>query len=164
MKRLIAILAVVGLCFGVSGTAFALNSDTQTINFEVQAINELNIDDASVTLTVSTATAGLQPDQATDSSTYDITTNCGAESKKITAAIDTDMAAGLTLKINMTAPGDASSAGAVTLSSSAVDAVTAISAVAEADIAIAYSLDATVNAGVVASASKTLTLTIVDVE
>lgn len=161
MKRLLVILMAVGLCVGLSGMAMARDIDTQTINYQVTAINEINIDDASVTLTVSSATAGLAPDQATASTTYDITTNVTSPAtKKITAEINTNVDSGLTLQINVTAPTTGTSAGPQTLSATVVDVVTAISAVAQADIAIGYTLDATVAAGVVSSAQKTLTLTI----
>jgi len=157
-----AIVAALSVLF-IAGSVMAASSDTQTINYEVTAINEINIDTAAVTLTVNTAVAGSAPTQATDSETYDITTNVtGPATKKITAAIDTDMPAGLTLQINVTAPSTGTSAGAQTLSTTAEDVVTAISAVNESDIAINYTLDATVAAGVVGAAAKTVTLTIAD--
>ncbi len=145
-----------------AGNVFAANSDTATINYEVQAINEVNIDDASETLTVNAATAGSQPTAATDSGTYDITTNCAANAKKLTAAIASDMPTGVTLTMNVTAPTGASSAGAVTLSHTAADVVTSVDPVAETNIAISYSMSATVAAGVLSSSSRVLTLTLTD--
>jgi len=162
MKRLQYLMFSVLLLCVAATASFAASSDTITVNYEVQAINEINIDDASVTLTVSSATAGSAPTQATDSTTYDITTNCADNAKKITAAINTAMPSGLTLQINMTAPTGGASAGAVTLSTTAADAVTGIDAIAQSNIAAAFTLDATAAAGVVASASKTCTLTIAD--
>lgn len=167
MKKLLKKVLKVGLvgllALGLTvGAVMAADTADQTVNYEVQAINELNIDDASVTLTVSTATAGAQPDDATDSSTYDITTNAGAAAKMITGALNEALPTGLTLTINMTAPSGATSGGAMPVSNSPVNLVTLIDSVAQADIAIAYSLTATVAAGVVSSTSKTLTLTIVD--
>jgi hypothetical protein len=50
----------------------------------------------------------------------------------------------------------------VALSSTAVSAVTAIDAVAESNLTAAFTLDATLGAGVVSSASKTCTLTLAD--
>jgi hypothetical protein len=162
MRTLLLLAAMAGLSCLFAAAAFAAASDTITVNYEVTAINEINIDDASVTLTVSTATAGSNPDQANDTATYDITTNCAADAKKITAAINTDMPSGLTLRVNMTAPTGGTSAGAVALSSTAANAVTAIDAVAESNISMTFTLDATAAAGVVSSASKTCTLTIAD--
>jgi hypothetical protein len=156
------VLLSVAFAIGLASAAMAGNSDTITVNYAVSAINEINIDGASVSLTVSTTTAGANPDQASDSTTYDITTNCAANAKKITGAIGSDMGSGLTLKANMTAPTGGSSAGATALSSVAANLVTLIDAVAEANIALAFTLDATAAAGVVSSSSKTCTLTIVD--
>jgi len=115
----------------------------------------------SVTLTVDTATAGAQPNQATAATTYDITTNGGTDSKKITGVIDTVMATGLTLKATAAAPTGAISAGAQTLSTTAVDLVTGLEKVAVPGLALSFTLDATVDAGVVPLASKTFTMTII---
>jgi len=162
MKKLFVIMLAMGLCVFASQSVFAAANDTQTVTYEVTAINELNLDGATVELTVNSAVAGSQPTQATDSDTYDITTNCAENAKKITGAINTDMPSGLTFKVNMTAPTGGSSQGAVTMSETAANLVTAVDAVAESNIAIDYSLDATVAAGVVASANKTLIVTIAD--
>lgn len=152
---------LIALCVVLfSSAAFAASSDTITVTYEVQAINELNIDGASVTLTVNTATAGAEPTSATASTTYDITTNCASNAKKLTAAINSAMPAGTTLQLNVTAPSGGVSAGATTITTTAADVVTGIDAVAESDIAMNFTLAATVAAGVVGSASKTLTLTL----
>ncbi len=162
MKRLVAMMFALALMGLMAGAAFAGASDTISVVYEVTAINELNIDGASVTLTVNAAVAGAAPTQATDADTYDITTNCADNAKKITGVLDSAMPSGLTLQANLTAPSGASSAGATTLTDSAADLVTLIDAVSETNIAIAFTLDATAAAGVVGSASKTLTLTIAD--
>ena len=67
---------------------------------------------------------------------------------------------GLTLQVNMTAPAGGTSAGASTLSTTAVDVVTGITQLAQSGIAIGYTLDATPAAGVIASTSRTVTYTI----
>jgi hypothetical protein len=113
-------------------------------------------------LTITAATAGQDPTQVTDSATYDITTNCAADAKKVTAALDSAMPSGLTLQLNMTAPTGGTSPGAVTLSDVAADVLTALDAVSEANINMTFSLDATAEAGVVSSDSKTCTLTLTD--
>jgi hypothetical protein len=163
MKKVFKAAFLICFCtLMLSGLAFAGNSDTITVNYEVQAINEINIDGAAVNLTINSATAGAQPDQVTDSTTYDITTNCADNGKKLTAAIDTAMPANVTLRLNMTAPGGAVSAGAVVMTDSDADVVTGIDAVAQANINMTFTLDAMVGAHVVGSASKTLTLTLTD--
>ena len=162
MKHINVLATMVMVTLFMAGVSYAANSDTITLNYEVQAINEINIDDASVTLTVNTAVAGSQPTQASQASTYDITTNCATNAKKLTAAINTAMPAGLTLSLNVTAPTGGSSAGTTTITDVAADVVTGIDAVAESDITMTFYLDATTAAGVVSAASKTLTLTLVD--
>jgi len=154
-----ALAAAVGLL--TSGAVLAGASATQDITYEVTAINEISVSGDPGNLTVSTATAGSQPDAVTDSSTtYSITTN--ETGKKITAAIDTAMPANVTLSLTATAPSVGTSAGKQPLSDSAADVVTGITQVAESGIGLSYELDATVTAGVVESASKTVTLTIAD--
>ena len=156
----LTIMVIVGLF--MAGASYAGTSDTITLNYEVQAINEINIDDASVTLTVNTAVAGSQPTQVSQATTYDITTNCSTNAKKLTAAINTAMPEGLTLSLNVVAPSGGSSAGTTTITNVAADVVTGIDAVAESDIAMTFYLDATAAAGIIGAASKTLTLTLVD--
>ena len=162
MKCSLWILACVGL---VAGAVQAASSDTCTINFEVQAINELDITANSVSLVVNSATASGQPDQATANTTYAITNNTGASgaspTDKITGSINSDMPAGLTLKVTAGATTGGSSAGAVTLSSVAADLVTGVANVAEGALSLAFTLDATAAAGVVAADSRTFTMTIV---
>ena len=150
------ILATMALLATVGSVAQA-QSANQTVNFEVTAINQLSVGGA-VTLTVNTATAGSAPSAATTNSSYAITTN--GTNMKITAGLDADMPAGLTLTANLTAPGVGSSAGVKTLADADTDVVTGITQVNASGVAIAYSLSATLAAGVVSSASRTVTYTI----
>lgn len=151
-------LALALLIACTAGAASAAGTATQDVNYEVQAINELAVS-GSPSLTISTAVAGSAPTQATNaSSSYAITTN--QSSRKITAAINTAMPAGVTLKATLAAPSGATSQGAVTLGTVAVDAVTGISTLNESGKTITYTLDATAAAGVVALSSKTVTYTI----
>jgi len=157
MRRLL-VLTLAGGLLVLPSLAFAGSSATQTVTYQVQAINEVSASGNPAALVVSAAMAGSQPGEVTNTATtYAITTN---ETKKITAAIDTAMPANVTLKINLTAPTGGSSAGDVTLTAVAADVVTGVSQVAESGKTITYKLSATVAAGVVASATKTVTLTI----
>ena len=163
MSRFSMFVAAGALSLAVAGAAQAQGDKTatQTVTYEVQGINELSVSGNPGALTVSVATAGSQPTAATNATTtYSFTTNLAGG--KITAEIDTDMPAGLTLTANLQTPGGAAStAGAVTLSSVAVDAVTGIDKQVASAKTITYSLTANVSAGVVASATKTVTLTLV---
>jgi hypothetical protein len=152
-----AFLAAV-LVLGASGIAMAGATATQTVTYEVQAINELSVSSATASLAVNAAVAGSAPTAVTDASTtYAITTN---EAKKITGAIDTAMPTGVTLKVTLAAPAGGTSSGDVTLSAIAADLVTGIATLNESGKTITYNLSATSAAGVVASATKTVTLTI----
>lgn len=160
-RRAAAVMAI-GIAALTGSAAWAADSDTQTVNFEVQEINEIDIAGGAVTLTVSTATAGSQPTAANAASSYAITTNAGTDGKKITAALNTAMPANVTLQVSVAAPsGGSTSAGAVALTNSAVDVVTGIEAVAASAVAIDYTLSATVAAAPV-SGTKTVTYTLVD--
>lgn len=159
MKKAVIIIAI-GFAVMASGNAFAQTA-AQTVTYEVQAITEFSVSGNPSALVVNSATAGSQPDVATDASTsYNITTN--ESNKKITGSIDTAMPANTTLSVSVTAPTGGASAGSVDLTTTDQDLVTAISTVAESGLSISYSFSATVDAGTVASASKTVTLTVTD--
>ena len=146
--------------FLVSGGAFAAESADQTVTYEVTAINELAVSGDPGALTIDSATAGSEPDAVSDAtSSYDITTN--GSNKKITAVIDSDMPTGMVLSLTAASAGG-SGGGEQTLSTAAADVVTDLTEVAESGQTLTYGLSATVAAGVVASASKTVTLTISD--
>jgi len=149
------ILATMALLVGATSAASA--QATQTVSFQVDAINQIAFT-GSPSLVINTATAGSNPTAATAAATWAVTTNqTGA---KITASIGSAMPAGLTLTVNLGAPTGASSAGAQTLSTTAVDLVTSITKLAEGALSASYSLSATPAAGVVSSTSRTVTYTI----
>jgi hypothetical protein len=155
-KKQIGIAAVGAAALVFGAAAFASNSATQTVSYEVQAINEISTSGNPEALVVTTATAGQQPDMVSNAvTTYAITTN---QARKITASLESDMPSGVTLKANLASGG--TSAGDVVLSSTAADVVTAVGPIAESGKSITYKLSATVDAGVVASAAKTVTFTI----
>ena len=163
MKKLAATLCVLALVVSWGGIALAADNASQTVTYSVSAINEISVSGDPASLDITTATAGSDPNQVTDSSTtYSISTN--GTDKKITAELDTDVAAGLTLEINLADPdggGSATSAGDVTLTSSAADCVTSITGLAASAKTITYKFSATMAAGVVGSTGKTVTLTVV---
>jgi hypothetical protein len=150
-------LTTLALMLGTTSAAMAQTA-TQTINFQVDAINQIAFT-GSPSLVVNTATAGSNPTASNNSSaTWAVTTNqTGA---KITASIGSNMPAGLTLTVDLAAPAGAASAGAQALSTTAVDLVTSITRLAQASLGVTYSLSATAAAGVVSSTSRTVTYTI----
>lgn len=130
---------------------------TQDVNIAVNAISQIAVTGGAQTLTISTATAGSQPTPATASVNWAVTTN--QVNQKVTASIDANMPAGLTLQAQMEAPTGGLSTGPNALSTASVDLVTGISTLAEGALDLTYTLNANVSAGVV-STSRTVTYTI----
>ena len=90
MKTRLIIAAAMALVLGLSSLALAGSTATQSVTYEVQEINEISVSGDPGSLIINTATAGSEPNDATDkSTTYAITTN--GSNKKITGAIDTDI-------------------------------------------------------------------------
>ena len=138
-------------------SAASAQTATQVVTFQVAAINQIAFS-GSPSLVINTATAGSNPTDATAAATWAVTTNqTGA---KVTASIGSNMPAGLTLAVNLSAPSGGSSAGAQALSTTAVDVVTGITKLAQGSLGATYSLAATAAAGVVSSSSRTVTYTI----
>ncbi|AHG90865.1 hypothetical protein J421_3328 [Gemmatirosa kalamazoonensis] len=137
----------------------AAQTASQTVNFQVDAINQISVSAPSVTLNVTTATAGSAPTAVTSSSTTWAVT-CNQTGAKITASIGSAMPSGVTLTASLGAPAGAASAGAQTLGTVAVDLVTGITKLNQSGLSVTYSLSATAAAGVVTATSRTVTYTI----
>lgn len=162
-RKTFAVLFVVAALLCMAAAAYAADSATQTVTFEVEAINEITVSGNPGPLVVNAATAGGAPVAATDSTTtYSVTTN--QTGKKITAGIDTAMPTGTTLTVQLESL-LAASAGSVDISNatagSVVDVVTALSTGTDSAQAISYTFSATAAAGTV-SGTKTVTFTIAD--
>jgi hypothetical protein len=152
------ILATVALLAGVATTASAQTA-TQDVTIAVSAISQIAVTGGAQSLTVNTATAGNAPTAASVGVTWAITTN--QNDQKITAEIDSPMPAGVTLTAQLAAPGGSStSAGAVTLTTTAADVVNNIDTAQASGLTLQYTLAATTAAGVVASTTRTVTYTI----
>lgn len=150
------ILATVALVAGVASAASAQTS-TQVVTFQVTAVNRIAFV-GSPSLIVNTATAGSNPTSASDaSSSWAVTTN--QSNAKVTASINSNMPAGLTLSVDLGAPAGTTSIGN-SLSTTDVDLVTGITKLAQGSLSVSYTLDATPAAGVVASTTRTVTYTI----
>ncbi|HLM68224.1 MAG TPA: hypothetical protein VK358_11885 [Longimicrobium sp.] len=130
---------------------------TQSVSYEVAAVDQISVA-GSPSLVVNSATAGSALNSATASGTYAVTTN--GTNRKITASIDTNMPTGVTLTVSLGAPTGATSAGTVTLSTTAQDVVTGITTVTQSGLSIGYGLAADITAGVVPAGNKTVTYTI----
>lgn len=145
----------------IVASAFSAQSASQVVTFSVTAINEIAVSGNPGALAVTAATAGSQPNEATDdSTTYMISSN--GTNMKITGSINAAMPSGVSLKINLAAPTGGSSAGDVALGTVSSDLVSGAGKVAESGKTITYKLSATVAAGVVVNANTTVTLTLAD--
>lgn len=152
----------VAAALAVAATVFAAKdasaqTATQTVSYEVAAVDQISVS-GSPSLVINTATAGSAPTSVSASGTYAVTTN--GTGRKITASLDSNMPSGVTLTVALDAPTGATSAGTVTLSTTAQDVVTDITTVNESGLSIGYGLSATVAAGVVPAGNKTVTYTI----
>jgi len=153
MKSKILGLLLLAVIVSTCSLTFAADTTTQTITFEVQAVNDITVSGDPGPLAATATTP------ATDNTTtYSITTN--DTNKKITGHLDTDMPANTTLEVNLSAPTGATSAGNVSLSSIAADLVTGIDSVNESGLAIAYTFSADAAAGIIATDTRTVTFTI----
>jgi len=156
-----AILVVVLLCIVFTGPAFGGQSATVTVTCEVMEINELVINNGGGSLTVNTAGAGSELDAATGTATYDVTTN--GSDMKIVAQLESDMPAGTSFMIQVSAPKGGASSGEKTLNSgNATVLITGISRVAEQGMDIAYKFSATVAAGIIPQTTNIVTFTLTE--
>ena len=131
---------------------------TQTITFQVDAINQVSVA-GTPTLTISAAVAGGAPTSATSTgNTWAVTTN--QSGAKITASIGSGMPSGVTLSANMAAPSGGTSAGYQALGTTAVDLVTGITKLNASGLSLSYKLDATAAAGTMSSTTRVVTYTI----
>jgi hypothetical protein len=125
MKWIVGAAATAALIGLTASAATAAQTANHTVTVQVNAINELALTGGNVTLTISTATAGQQPDSATNSTcTLAWTTN--QANRKITVA--TNLASPLfTLQVLAQSVSGGTAAPQVTLSTTAADFVTGVS-------------------------------------
>jgi hypothetical protein len=142
----------------MAGLATAAGAQTQTVNFEVKAINQFTITSSAVTLTITSATAGSDPTPVSDaSSVWAITTN--QTNAKISASIPTDMPTGVTLAVLLGQPAGATATSKNLASGAAQDLVTGITKLKASGLTVTYTLSATAAAGVIAADSRVVTYT-----
>jgi hypothetical protein len=112
-------------------------------------------------LTVRSATAGLEPDPASDATTTYAVTTTGAN-QKIVARLDAPLPVGVTLTMQCTAPPGAASRGQVALSTLDQELVGPIPTPGTyAGLAIVYTHRATVKAGPVPMTARVVTISII---
>jgi hypothetical protein len=136
----------------------AATSDNHTVTVTVNAINEISIAGGSLTLTINSATAGVDPNNDIDATTGLLWTSNEAGKK---ATIQTDLAAPVfTLKALATGVSGGTAAAELTVSTTAQDFITGI-ATTTGSGTIQYTGVATSAQGT-GSDIHTITITIVD--
>lgn len=159
-RRLSKSCLIAALLIIISLQCHAAETDTLTIYYAVMAINEIDVNASTVELNVQTSPAGSDFEPAMFETSYNITTNCPSNSKKISASIDSDMPNGIRLEVNAIAPQGASSLGFRELNTTSSDLVEGIDATATANIPMTFKLTASASTGKVISDSRTVTITI----
>jgi len=160
-KTLVLFLTMALVVFGFGAMAQAGDTATQTVTFDVPAINEITVSGDPAKLVITAPAAGSLPADVTNAlTTYSITTN--ETGKKITAKIDSAMPTGTTLIVNLDPPSVGTSAGDVTLLATDTAVVTGIGQVADSAKTITYTLHADLTSGGLLNQSKTVTFTIAD--
>ena len=164
MKYTVSLLALMVLMLVAADGTFAQATATQNVTLAVNAVYKIAVSGDPAPLTITTGTAGVDAlSSVTDNSTnYSITQNVG-NTVKITAHMDAALSPGYTLQLAL-ASAKGTSAGTVDISNatsgSAVDLVTGIARGADANKAITYTFSADASAGVLASTTKVVTLTL----
>jgi len=161
MKKLMMVLAIGSMSLLLIGSAFAQTNVTQNLTLSVGSVYKMTTSGNPGAMAISDGTAGTDALNAvTDASTsYSITQNF-ANTVKITAQLNTALAAGYTLTVNL-ASVKGTSLGAKDISNAtAQDVVSNIAIGADANKTITYSFSALASAGTLASTSKTVTLTL----
>lgn len=164
MKKLIATLVVAVISLVAVQSASAQASATQNVSLAVNAVYKIAVSGNPGPLTITTGSAGVDAltSVSDNSTTYSITQNVG-NTIKITAEMNSVLAAGYTLELSL-GSSKGTSVGYVDISNatsgSAVDVVTGIAKGADAAQSIGYRFSATATAGTLASTTKTVTLTL----
>ncbi|MGH7617019.1 MAG: hypothetical protein ACREPM_07325 [Gemmatimonadaceae bacterium] len=157
-RTVVRSLAVMALAVTASARAtYAQQRATQVVTFRVEGIDQIAFNGAP-SLVISSATAGRSASVRAPGGVWSVTTNHA--SAKITASIDEELPAGLTLSVRLTPPPGAEGTGLRALSATPVEVITNLSPTAARDLPLTYQLDATVTAGVVVAGTRTVVFTI----
>ena len=125
MRRVLGVATAAAFLALLGSAAIAGNTASHTVTVQVNAINELALTGGNITLTVSTATAGQEPDSVTNS-TCSLAWTANQANRKITVA--TNLATqNFTLKVLAQSVTGGTAAPEATLSNMAADFVTGVS-------------------------------------
>ena len=145
MKKKVSLLLCIGLLILLSSTSVFSQSASHTVTVSVGVIIEVTITGGDLTLQINTATGGGDPNQVTDATTCDLSWTINGSPKKIT--VETSIGSpSFELQVEAQNITGGTGATAVTLSNTATDFITGISAtVGNCDLA--YTASATAAAG-----------------
>lgn len=151
-------MAVVALMLAPVFTARVATAQTatQTVTFEVVAINEIQFSGAP-SLVVNSAEAGAQP-RAVASASWSVTTN--QTNAKVAANLGSSMPAGLVLSVELVPPAGASAQGERELTSAAVDLVSGMTRQNAGGLTVTYRLVAAPDVAPGTTGNRTVTYTI----
>jgi len=160
-KTVLSIVAVLALACASAGYCIDTGGDEATVNVSLATspISTLSVDNPSLTLEISLATAGEEPEPVSSSFMYNITNN--EAGKKLVGQLGTAAPDGLTISGNAFVPPGSGGTGCgwVTLSTTPVDMVTNIGPVCAQNVPLMIELSGSVAAGV-QNASTTFTMTL----
>ncbi|HEY4612945.1 MAG TPA: hypothetical protein VII11_08190 [Bacteroidota bacterium] len=160
--KILSTIFLVLLIVAVSVPVFAQATATQVLTLEVKAVNRIAVSGNPMPLVISDMPAGVPSATVSDYSTqYDVTTNM--ESMKIVASINSEMPDGTQLMLDLGSE-KGSSAGIVDVSNATtpISVVSGIQRGSDAGQSIGYVFKAFAAAGMMASDSRTVTLTITE--
>lgn len=162
MKKSSLSLALIAFSFVLSSKCFAATSGSSNLTYTVPAVSVLTVSGNVTFPAFGTPVAGSDFTGLTDASTtYSVTNNAGAASRKVTVQLGAALPSGVGLSGTLAAPTGATSAGVTSISStSAVAVVTAIGNGAYPNNTITYNLVASVATAAVATATLALTYTL----
>lgn len=157
MKTIRMLLAISILIIGLIEFCSAADNDNHQVTVTVTAINELSLTGGNITLTINSATAGSDPDDATDATcTLAWTTN--EASKKVTV-VSSLASPTYTLKVEATGVSGGTSGGQLTVTNSAQDFVTGV-ATTTGGCTLSYTAQATAALGTGSDVHTTVTYTV----
>ncbi len=115
---------------------------TQQVAVQIEEFAVISVD-SDISITVNAANAGSQPDRATGSSTWSITTN--GRNGKVTASLDSNMPRNMKLWATMEAPDGATSRGRIRMNRRAKTLVRNVSSVNQTGLNVTFEAEAKVN-------------------
>jgi hypothetical protein len=163
ITRLTTLSAAIGLVLSTGAFAADTDTATQTVTYGVDEISTISVSGSPGAMTLTTATAGSAPTAVPDATTtYSLTNNAGEDSKMVTATMDRNTPADVTLEVTLEVPDAYATATKQILSTDTVKVLEHIGNVSVTGKTITYSLSAYKGAAAISAQSVEVTFTITD--